>query len=191
MASVTEVRDQVLSSLNADAERSRLDFGGVEVSFHCDKFNTRIIKGLEDVLGFEDARKLLVEESEKAHLKFLEATLKNGPASAAFQALSPADKLQAVFEVYKLLAYGAFDGSGLSEKGGTVTSKTSYLAEGWLENLERWNWSLRENPLCHDACGHIAAAAEFAFGKPAGTFKVKETKCRSKGDDICEFVVEV
>jgi predicted hydrocarbon binding protein len=65
------------------------------------------------------------------------------------------------------------------------------VAEGWLENLERWNWTLRDNPVCHDACGQIAAAFSVAFGKPADTYSVKETQCRSTGADACEFVVEV
>jgi hypothetical protein len=90
-----------------------------------------------------------------------------------------------------VLAYGAFEGNGVSEAGGKVTSKSSYVAEGWLENLERWNWTLRENPVCHDACGQIAAALAVAFGKPVETYSVTETACRAKGDDTCEFVVEV
>jgi len=191
MADTSRVKELFLGTVKADAERSRLEFGGTEVSFHCDKFNTRIIKGLEDVVGFEEAKKLLAHQAETTNYALLETFLGEGEPAEVFGSLSPEEKLAAVFEIYKILAYGAFDGGAVGEGGGTVTSPYSYLAEGWLENMERWNWSLRDNPVCHDACGCIAAALAMAFGKPTGTYAVSETKCRSKGDDICEFAVEV
>lgn len=191
MGDIAAIRDLLVSTVKADPERSRLEFGGTEVSFHCDKFNTRVIKGMEDVIGFEQAVRLLSASSETTHYAMLKQFFLDGEGKAAFAALSPGDKLAACFEAYKVFAYGAFDGAGLGETGGKVVSKSSYIAEGWLENLERWKWSLRENPVCHDACGQIAAAAAIAFGKAAGTYAVVETKCRSKGDDVCEFAVEV
>lgn len=191
MGDITAIRDLLVSTVKADPERSRLEFGGTEVAFHCDKFNTRIIKGMEDVIGVEQASRLLAASAEKTHYDWLKGFFIDGEGKAAFGALSAAEKLAACFEVYKVFAYGAFDGSGLSESGGKVISKTSYLAEGWIENLERWKWSLRDNPVCHDACGTIAAAAAISYGKPLGTYVVTETKCRSKGDDSCEFAVEV
>jgi len=191
MADTSQLKGLFLGTVKADAERSRLEFGGTEVSFHCDKFNTRIIKGLEDVVGFDEAKKLLAHQAEITNYDLLQKFLGEGAAAEAFGALSPEEKLSAVFDIYKILAYGAFEGGGVGEGGGTVNSAHSYLAEGWLENMERWNWSLRDNPVCHDACGYIAAALAVAFGKPVETYAVSETKCRSKGDDVCEFAVEV
>ena len=191
MADIAQVKEAFLGTIKADADKSRLEFGGTEVSFHCDKFNTRVVKGLEDVVGVDDAHNLLSRQAEITHHAFLQKFFVDGPGAEAFSALSPEDKLAAIFEIYKVLAYGAFEGNGIGEAGGKVTSKSSYVAEGWLENLERWNWTLRENPVCHDACGQIAAALAVAFGKPAETYSVTETTCRAKGDDICEFVVEV
>jgi hypothetical protein len=191
MGDIAQVKEAFLGSVKADADKSRLEFGGTEVSFHCDKFNTRVVKGLEDVVGVDDAHKLLSRQAEITHHAFLQKFLLGGRGAEAFSSLSPAEKLAAIFDIYKVLAYGAFEGNGVSEAGGKVTSKSSYVAEGWLENLERWNWTLRENPVCHDACGQIAAALAVAFGKPVETYSVTETACRAKGDDTCEFVVEV
>jgi hypothetical protein len=188
---ITGVRELLVSTVKVYPDRSRLEFGGTEVAFHCDKFNTRIIKGMEDVIGVEQAARLLAASAEATHYAWLKKFFIDGDGKAAFSAMSAADKLAACFEVYKVFAYGAFDGSGLGENGGKVVSKSSYIAEGWLENMERWKWVLRENAVCHDACGTIAAAAAIAYGKPQGTYVVTEIKCRSKGDDICEFAVEV
>jgi hypothetical protein len=59
MGDIAQVKEAFLGSVKADADKSRLEFGGTEVSFHCDKFNTRVVKGLEDVVGVDDAHKLL------------------------------------------------------------------------------------------------------------------------------------
>jgi hypothetical protein len=190
MADISGVRDLLMSTIEVFPEKSRLEFGGTEVSFHCDKFNTRVVKGFEDVVGYDDAYTLLSNCAETTHYGLLKSFFGNGEAASFFDGLSPEEKLAAIFEVYKVFAYGAFDG-GVNENGGTVTSATSYVAEGWLENMERWKWAYRDNPVCHDACGQIAAAMALAFGKDTGTYKVVENKCRSKGEDICEFAVEV
>jgi len=188
---MSEIKDLLISTIKVYPEKSRLEFGGSEVSFHCDKFNTRIVKGLEDVIGFEEAKALLSAIAEKAHYEMLKSFLKNGAGVEKFSGLSVEDKLSAVFDIYKVFAYGAFDGKGMKADGGKVTSPTSYVAEGWLENLERWKWKLRDNPVCHDACGQIAAALSIVYDKPVGKYVVNETKCRAKGDDVCEFTVEV
>jgi hypothetical protein len=188
---MSEIRDLLISTIKVYPERSRLEFGGCEVSFHCDKFNTRVVKGLEDVIGFEEAKNLLSATSEKTHYDMLKSFLIDGAGKEKFSGLSPEDRLAAVFDVFKVFAYGAFNGKEVKAGGGKVTSPTSYVAEGWLENLERWKWKLRDNPVCHDACGQIAAALSIVYDKPIGTYKVNETRCRAKGDDICEFTVEV
>jgi hypothetical protein len=191
MADLSQIKNLFLGTVKADAEKSRLEFGGTEVSFHCDKFNTRIVKGLEDVVGYEEAKRILAHQAEVTHYAFLKKFFVDGPGAEAFGAMSPEEKLTAIFEIYKLLAYGAFNADGVDASGGPLTSPSSYVAEGWLENLERWHWSLRDNPVCHDACGHLAAALAVAFDEPIETFTVSETKCRSKGDDVCEFAAEV
>jgi hypothetical protein len=191
MADLSKFRGYMIDTIEVHPEKSRLEFGGAEVSFHCDKFNTRVVKGLEDVVGFNDANRILASISEKSHYDLLTTFLNSGDAADDFASLSPEDKVASIFEIYKVFAYGSFDSSGIGESGGIVTSGSSYVAEGWLENMERWNWELRGKPVCHDACGHIAAAVGFAYGKPAGTYTVTETKCRSMGDDLCEFKVEV
>jgi len=191
MGDTVQIKEAFLGTIKADADKSRLEFGGTEVSFHCDKFNTRVVKGLEDVVGFDGAHDLLSHQAEITHHAFLKKFLGDGPGAEAFSGLSPEDKLAAIFEIYKVLAYGSFDGSAVNDGGGKVVAKFSYVAEGWLENLERWNWTLRDNPVCHDACGQVAAALSLTFDKPVGTYSVTETTCRAKGDDVCEFVVEV
>jgi len=173
-----------------DAGKSRIRIGGHEVSFHCDKFNTRIIKGFEDVVGIEDASRLLCASAEQSSYKMF-TDFFQGNQRQAFDSLPPEDKVATLLEMGKILGYGAVNIDSISASGGQFTSPYSYLAEGWLENLSRWNWKLRTAPVCYDMCGFIQASLAFIFGKKPGSYKVAETTCRAKGDKVCTFKAEV
>ncbi len=182
--------ESYLKTFTIDAEHSRIRVGNHEVAFHCDKFNTRIIKGFEDVIGIEDSAKLLVASAEKTILQMFNDFFKDD-VKTQFDSLSPEDKFATLIEMGKLLGYGAIDPATPTDKGGTFISPSSYLAEGWLENETRWNWKQRSTPVCYDMCGFIAGALAFIYGKPIGTYKVTETTCRAKGDSVCTFKAEV
>ncbi|NLI99179.1 hypothetical protein GX441_11045 [bacterium] len=184
------ILESYLKTFMIDAEHSRIRIGNHEVAFHCDKFNTRIIKGLEDVIGVADSYKLLVASAEKATLQMFSDFLVS-EIKPQFDALSPEDKFTTLVEIGKLLGYGALNASRISDKGGEFSSPSSYLAEGWLENQTRWNWKQRTDPVCYDMCGFIAGVLSIVYGKPAGTYKVTEMECRSKGDSVCNFKAEV
>ena len=191
MTTALKIKDVFVGTLAVDVNRSRLSLGGREVSFHCDKFNTRVVKGMEDIAGVGEAHRLLSHQAEKSHYDLLTGFFANSGAGETFQSLKPEERLATIFDIYKILAYGSFHAVSVSPETGVVTSPSSYLAEGWLENMSRWDWKLRQEPLCHDACGHIAAAYSLAFDKDVGSYTVRETECRAKGDPQCSFVVEV
>jgi hypothetical protein len=177
-----------ISTIESDARRSRLKVAGTEVAFHCDKFNTRIIKGLESITGFDKLAIMISRISEETHYNLVQKIIQ-ADSEKRFASLSRTDKLAAIFEIYKVFGYGNFDVSKLTEDGGEVTAKKSYLAEGYLENQQRWNWGPRFRPFCVDADGYIAAAMAITFGKPVGTYIVRESKCRAMGNPVCIFEV--
>lgn len=186
-----EVVTSYAETLNFIPEKSRLELGSVEVSYHCDKFNTRILKNFEDVLGFDKGSILLKKGAETTTYDALKKFLNQDDIKANFDGLSPEDKVKTIFEMFKVSAYGALEVSSLSPEKSVFISKSSYLAEGWLENKEKFNWADRDLPVCHDISGHLCAVLSIVYAKPVGSFKIIETKCRAKGDDICEFVAEV
>jgi V4R domain-containing protein len=186
-----DIKEDYKESIKILADKSRLEVGSVEASLHCDKFNTRIIKGLEDVIGFKDAQKILSETAEKSTYNLLNAYLSSAQIADSFNSLSPEDKLNVIFELFKVLGYGALKISSINENSGKFVSKSTYLSEGWLENERKWKWAKRENPVCHDVIGYLQSALSLVYGKEPGAFKVTETSCRTKGDEQCEFNMEV
>ncbi len=179
------LRENMMKQIDVDAEKSELRVAGQLFAYHCDKFNTRILKGLEDTLGFEKARDLLENSAESTMYDTLTGMFD------LFEGSTPEEKLNSIFEAYKVLGHGNISVKEISASGGTATAKPSYMVEGWLENEERWGWGKRENPICHDEAGAIAAAFEIAFGLSKGSAKVTETQCYVTGADSCEFKIEV
>jgi hypothetical protein len=191
MSTVEEMTLAFKESTQIFPDRSRLMIGGTEMAFHCDKFNTRICKNLEDVLGVEEGGELLRASAEQTTHAFLTQFLDDGDRKAQFEALSPQERLQTIFGIFKVLAYGALEIVELSEEKSVFRSASTYLSEGWRENQKRWRWVDREDPACHDIRGHLSAAMALAFDKPVGSYDLVETKCRAMGQDACEFVAEV
>jgi hypothetical protein len=190
MGSIADIKSGYIQSITILADRSRIQAGGAEVSLHCDKFNTRILKGLEDVAGFEKAREIIATSAEKTTIDLLNKYLASANVKEAFDSLSVDDKLKAVFEIFKVLGYGALDAVSVSETSGKFVSKSTYISEGWLENEKKWKWSKRSEPVCHDVIGYLQGALAIVYGKAPGTYTVKETSCRAKGDPQCEFQME-
>ncbi len=186
-----EVVSSYAETLNFIPEKSRLELGSVEVSYHCDKFNTRILKNFEDVLGFEKGSLLLKKASESTTYDSLKIFLNQDDIKVNFDGLSQEEKVKTILEMFKVSAYGAIEVSGLSPEKSVFVSKSSYMAEGWLENKDKFNWEDRELPVCHDISGYLCAVLSIVYDKPVSSYQMTETKCRAKGDDICEFVAEV
>lgn len=182
------IAEKFLATTEIDVPHSRIKMGGEEVAYHCDKFGTRIIKGLEDVMGYEKAAELISHSAAVTVTDLLTNFISKQPEWAG---LDVAGKLAAIFDIYKLLGAGAFTAEKTDGSSTKVTSKSSYIAEGWLENMARWRWDLRENPVCHDNCGYLRAAFALATGKSIDAITVKETECRAAGKDACVFEVGV
>lgn len=180
------IREDIISKCAIDGKLGRIKIGSIDVAYHCDKFNTRIIKGFEDTLGYEKARDMIHKTSEETLLDAVSDYIKSSTSG-----MSPADVMKTIFEMFKTLGYGSFTVESDNDNSGKVNGSPVYTAEGWLENEVKYNWEARKNPVCHTEAGFIAAAWEIAHNLPKGSTKVTETTCRSMGANACEFTVEV
>ncbi len=179
------LREKLIGNISIDPETSKFLIEGEAFAYHCDKFNTRILKGFEDTLGHEKTKELLFKSAESSCYDVLKGLFD------LLEGDTPTDKMKSVFEMCKVLGHGDFHIKDINETGGTVIAKKAYMVEGWLENQERWHWHKRTDTICHDSCGAIAAAFEIANGLDKGTVTVTETECMVTGAPECVFNVEV
>ncbi len=180
---MSAIRDRVAQTMVIDAQKGRISIGDVNIAFHCDKFNTRIIKGFEDTLGYEKTRVLLFKVAEETTYDGFCGFLKE-----MMEGKSPIVAFSLANELFKTLGYGNFE---VIEINGKVRGNTAYTAEGWIENQAKWGWERRKCPVCHFEAGVIAAAWEIIHGLPKGSASVAERACRAMGDPTCEFSIEV
>ncbi|NLI40327.1 MAG: hypothetical protein GX421_03945 [Caldisericales bacterium] len=180
------IREDIASLTKISGEDGTIAIGSVTVAYHCDKFNTRIIKGFEDTLGFEKARQLVHDTAESTAYDSLASFI-----ASKTQDMSPKDALGVAFDLFKVLGYGCYQLLEDNGKGGKVKGSPVYTAEGWLENETKWNWEARKEPVCHVESGLIAAVWEIVNNLPKGSVRVNETACRAQGNPECMFEVEV
>jgi hypothetical protein len=143
---------------------------------------------LEDVLG-DDAVVLLRDEAATGTMSLLSEFLQAQPE---WETMATEERLAVVFDIFKMLSYGAVEITHMDGTSTRLVSPTSYLANGYLVNAAQWRWPVvRKKPFCHDMCGHLQAAFAMANGIPLDKVCVTETECRAAGAEACVFEVEV
>lgn len=184
--------DKYLGLKEFDQKKSKLSIAGTPVSYHCDKFNTRILKNLEDVMGYARAGEMLSKMAQKTTYDSMKYVLDETEVGADIKTLGKKEQLEAFLEILSALAYGSIELVEYSTNLSTFQSKHSYLAEGWLENKKSWKLDEREGPACHDIRGHLSAIMALVEEKPIEAYSVKEITCRTyENAPICKFIAEV
>lgn len=117
------IREDIISKCAIDGKLGRIKIGSIDVAYHCDKFNTRIVKGFEDTLGFEKARDMIHKTSEETFFDAVSEYVKS-----ATSGMQPADIMKTIFEMFKTLGYGNFNVESDNGKSGKVTGSPVYLS---------------------------------------------------------------
>ena len=173
---------------NFDAEHSRITTSGIEIAYQSDKFSTRIIKGIEDVMGYEAASQLIKANACKATLNtFMKIQGKLGIGNLK----TPQEKMEALFLIWKKLGNGSVTMVELSPTRAVFETHTSFLAVGYQENMKNWHWPQREKPFCHDLTGYLQAVVAAALQIPPQKITATETECMTMGAEKCTFILEV
>ncbi len=162
-----------------DIERGILELGGRRIVAHCNHYNVYLQRTLEDGLK-ERAPRLLVAAGMESARNMLGGLEKSDPSASAQQCLERAVRIFAEH------GFGAFDISGMTERGGTASMLRSHYALGW-----RSRWGTRTTPGCFFPSGYLAGAIAIASKFAPERVTATETACYAAGADHCTFVVEV
>ncbi|MBN2047030.1 MAG: hypothetical protein JW750_04220 [Anaerolineaceae bacterium] len=179
---------RVVKSFDFDVERSRITINGTEVAMHSDQYAVRTIKGIEDVMGYERAAQVLQGSAARSMIRLI---LKEFSARQYMAEMSVEEKLFRVVNAWKILGYGALEIEELTDHSARISTANSYLAVGYLENQAAWHLPRREQPFCHDMAGYLLGAFSLLMQKPPESVRVRETHCRTTGDEKCVFELEV
>jgi hypothetical protein len=180
--------DLIRKNIILDAETSRMSLGKLEIAYHCERFATRVTKGMEDIIGIDQAAEMI----RNAAATNMYDSMINGIGSyPQFLAMSIPQRLDTYIGIYKVVGFGDIDVDDASGCSTMAHSHHSFLAEGYLENMAAWQWKPRQVPFCHEMCGYIQALFAIATQKELAAITVRETECRTMGKESCIFKVEV
>lgn len=144
-----------------DGETFRNSLNGHGVVMHSHHYLALITKLAEDMSDLDGPRILARVVEESMRKIFDDYIGANGIAS-------PQDRGLVGRDYYPAFGLGKMIVSG-NETGGEVRLVSSHLDEGWVRK-----WGPRQEPLNHFTCGYIAAMFGATFGKPLGSYSVRE-----------------
>ncbi len=163
----------------ADAAHRRVVVGGEPMIFHCHHYNTCLQRSILDA-EFVDAKPFLIGAADNIAYDQLGKIFNDENLS------STEDRKLMAQELYRWPGFGTFDLSSLDENGGSTATVNSHYSMGWTAK-----WGNSDEPICFFTTGWIAGALSAIYGKPFGTYTVKQTKEIAMGDEECVFVVTI
>lgn len=162
-----------------DKQACTLEIAGRSVMAHCHYFMCGVLK---TILGLKelDGTGIYTEEAEKAYYETFKGYLSIHP-----ELKTDREKLAVAVDMYRTYGYGNLILDNLSEGGGKAYAPSAFFVTGWLARYGRY-----EGFLGYFTSGFIAGILSAIYGKPVGSYKVKENQCLITGADKCEFEVE-
>ncbi len=161
-------------------DRNAFIKGGEPMIFHCHHYNVFLQMSIEETKEYIDAVTILKDSGQEV----VYAQMKNLLADIS----DIHDRKRAVQDHYRWAGFGLIDLNGIEAEGGTTQTNSEHYASSW-----KMKFGLRkedENGVSYFTCGFLAGATEAIYNLPLGTLETEQTKCLSKGHDVCEFVVK-
>lgn len=161
-----------------DRRHHQVVLSGQHVAIHCHHYNINLQKTLEDTLGHAGTA-IIYQAAEEAAFQGLEPLLEQ------YQGLKTIkSKLEMCSIWYQNCGLGIIHLQNLETGTGYAVSSDSHHVTGWLAKH-----GCRNTPGCHFTCGWLAGAMACVFGRPVGTYLVKEIKCKMMRDPDCIFQI--
>jgi len=144
---------------------------------HCHHYAC-LYSQLADDCSLLDAKKLLASTSKESFLPVLADVFADHGATATKDRVTLAEQLYAAVGLGKMrVAYAG-------PESGEVELEHSHLDEGWMKK-----WGKRDEPVNFIGCGYVAALFSAVFGKPAGSYEVREVQSIVSGAEQSRFIV--
>lgn len=149
--------------------------------FHCHHYNTFLQATIEDTSAYLEVQPILKDAAQElAYAQLSEYFTTNN-------LVLPEERKKITEEWFAFCGFGKIALDNLAENGGLVTAETEHYSIGWEQKFG--HRKEHEPMVSFFASGFLAGATEAIFGLPLGVIETTQTKCFTKGDDICAFNV--
>lgn len=161
-------------------DRNAFILGGEPMIFHCHHYNVFLQMSIEETREYIDVYTILVDSGHEVAFAQFRDFFENSTNHVE-------EKKKVVQDIYKKSGFGLVDLSGCNENGGIVETPYEHYAVGWKSKFG--NRKAEEPGVCFFTRGFLAGALEAIYGLEIGTLECRQTKCLTKGDDVCRFEI--
>ena len=167
----TKALDELLKKTTYDLEKGIFRSEGSRLMILFTDSFVSVQKGIERLIGFDNAGMLLYEAYKEAGRLTGQVYVKN------IKTANSREAIRLGLEFTKALAWGRWEASTFDQNKALFIVRDSPIAESYGKS---------ERAVCHQIRGLIAGFAEYFTGQKR---EAVEVKCTAKGDDYCEFLV--
>jgi hypothetical protein len=161
-------------------DRNSYVLGKEPMIFHCHHYNVFLQMSIEDTQEYIDARGIMVYSAQEIAYSQFETLFSE-------QEMSVEERKALVENVYKTNGFGIINLSNCDSRGGVIETNSEHYAVGWKEKFGLRN---DDQPgVSFFSTGFVAGALEAVYGLELGSLAGSQTKCLTKGDDVCRFEV--
>jgi hypothetical protein len=161
-----------------DKVHGRCVVGQSPLIFHCHHYNTYLQRTIRDDARDIDSVPFLIGAAAESARHQLQAVF----AERGVVDVSERKALAAA--LYRWQGLGVFDLSGLTERGGDVSTAHSHYDLGWTEKFGR-----ATKPVAFFAAGWLVGALEAIYELPVGGLNVAQTASIAAGDAVSSFAL--
>ncbi|MET0029048.1 MAG: 4-vinyl reductase [Candidatus Thiodiazotropha sp.] len=158
-----------------DVEHNCLFVEGEAMVFHCNHYLTNLQRTILDA-DYIDSRLFLIGSAADAVFNQL---------SHLCDGMDRQTSRDTIESVYKTFGYGLIDLSDLTEQGGSVSTRKSFMSKTWAAK-----YGISHKPVDYYTAGFLAAAFAVMFDRPLADITVEQTHCMACGHDFNRFELD-
>lgn len=161
-------------------DRNTYILGGEPMIFHCHHYNVFLQMSIEDTKEYIDVYSILIYSAQEVVFHQFSQLFATGTYSVE-------ERKQIIQGRYRNSGFGLIDLSGVNADGGVLETPNEHYAVGWKN---KFGLRKQDEPgVCFFTRGFLSGALEAVYDLPLGTLGTEQTKCLTKGDDICRFEI--
>lgn len=168
-------------NLKYNYNRNAVIYYNEPLILHCHHYNIFLQASIEDAKDYVSVYPILIDSAQEiAYNHFSKCFFENE--------LDVDSRKGRIENFYSACGFGKINLGNISNKGGSITTPYEHYAIGWKSKMAPRDAS--EPGVSFFATGFLAGAVEAIYDLPLGTVESIQTKCLSKGDDVCEFEIK-
>lgn len=161
-------------------DRNAFILGKEPMIFHCHHYNVFLQMSIEDTKEYIDVYPILIDSAHEIVYSQFSELFKEAENTIE-------EKKRMVENCYHVRGFGQISLDNVDENGGVVESPNEHYSYGW--KIKFGKRQDKEQGVGFFTRGFLSAALEAVYDLEFGSMETLQTKCLTKGHDVCRFEI--